>query len=481
MSRFSVYLKNLVEESGVPHATLARAAGLNRPNLQNILSGSRKPSRKDVDNLLPHLRASAAQQAELMELLEGELLGPDVVERRACVRTMLERLDQSFLATPVPYHVWPASSGTPEGVAFLSGDAAILNTLAALLSESSRLGGQLIFFPGFPKSWLQRSLSILCGLDGKELQVAQLVEFWKAPQAEAATANLNELSDALPMLLSSRFRYELWYSYATHVALPHAGVLFPYCLLMPQAVFLLHRDGQQAMVLRNPEMLRCWQEGAQALLAGAKPLFNRSFDTLGILRYYNSVDTRPHRSGFLEFQPCLVPYADADILNRLILPQVPERDTLIQAILTYGELLRSQTYTGLFYEGGLRLFAETGFIYDLPQNGAIPAPPDIRKTVLERLYQDCADGERILRIARPQRLRLPQDVMIAVREYVGTHFVLPLETSGEYCNVQVGEATITDAFLDLITYAAESDSVYPRDVTLEKIRSAIHFVANMHD
>lgn len=61
MSRFSQYLKILVEESGIPHAALARAAGINRPNLLNILSGSRKPSRKDVESLLPHLRASAAQ------------------------------------------------------------------------------------------------------------------------------------------------------------------------------------------------------------------------------------------------------------------------------------------------------------------------------------------------------------------------------------------------------------------------------------
>ena len=74
--------------------------------------------------------------------------------------------------------------------------------------------------------------------------MTQAVEFWKAPQAEAAAANLQALSDALPMLLSSRFDYELWYTYAAHVELPHAGVLFPYCLLLPQAVFLLHRDGQ---------------------------------------------------------------------------------------------------------------------------------------------------------------------------------------------------------------------------------------------
>ena len=266
MSHFSVYLRNLVEESGIPHATLARMAGINRSNLLNVLSGSRKPSRRDVECLLPHLRASVTQQAELLELL-----GPDVVQRRACVRDMLERLDQSFQATPVPRQVWPAASGTSRGAELLSGDAAILNTLAALLSEGSRQGGRLVFFPGFPKSWLQRSLSILWGLDARGLQVTQAVEFWKAPQAEAAAANLQALSDALPMLLSSRFDYELWYTYAAHVELLHAGVLFPYCLLLPQAVFLLHRDGQQAMVLRDAEMLRCWQEGAQALLAGQSP------------------------------------------------------------------------------------------------------------------------------------------------------------------------------------------------------------------
>ncbi len=470
MSRFSVYLKNLVEESGVPHATLARAAGLNRPNLQNILSGSRKPSRKDVESLLPYLRASAAQQIELMELLEGELLGPDVVERRACVRTMLERLDQSFQATPVPRQVWPAVPGSTKGTELISGDAAILNMLASLLSEGNRLGGKLVFFPSFPKHWLQRSLSILCGLDGERLQIAQLVEFWKAPRAESAAANLNTLSDTLPMLLSSQLDYGLWYTYTAHVELPHAGVLFPYCLLLPQAVFLLHRDGQQAMILRDPEFLHCWQEGAQAMLAGAKPLFNQNLDTLSILNYYNGVDTKSHRSGFIQFQPCLVPYADAEILDRLLLPGLSDRDDLIQAILTYGELLRQQPYTGIFYEGGLRLFAETGFIYDLPQNGSLPAPPDIRKTVLERLYQDCAEGTRIMRIAKPQRLRMPQDVMIAVREYVGTHFVLPLETSGEYCNVQVAEGTITEAFLDFITYAAKSGAVYPKEMTLEKIQ-----------
>ena len=292
MSRFSVYLKNLVEESGVPHATLARAAGLNRPNLQNILSGSRKPSQKDVESLLPHLRASAVQQTELMELLEEELLGPDVVERRACVRTMLERLDQSFQATPVPRQVWPAAPGSTNGMELISGDAAILNMLASLLSEGNMLGGRLVFFPGFPKHWLQRSLSILCGLHGEGLQIVQLVEFWKAPQAEAAAANLNALSDALPMLLSSRLDYELWYTYAAHVELPHAGVLFPCCLLLPQAVVLLHRDGQQAMIFRDPAALRCWQEGAQAMLAEAKPLFNRNMDTLIILNYYNEVDTQ---------------------------------------------------------------------------------------------------------------------------------------------------------------------------------------------
>ena len=135
--------------------------------------------------------------------------------------------------------------------------------------------------------------------------------------------------------------------------------------------------------------------------------------------------------------------------------------------------MRQQAYIGIFYKGGLRLFAETGFIYDLLQNVSIAAPPDIRKTVLNRLYQDCAESGKLLRIAKPQRLHLPQDVVIAVREYVGTHFTLPLEISGEYCNVQIEEGTITEAFLDFITAVAESDSVYTKGITLDKIHQAM--------
>ena len=102
MSRFSEYLKTLVEESGSSVSALARAAGLNRPNLQNVIGGSRKPARGDMEKLLPHLRTSAEQREKLLELLEGELLGEDIVERRAYVQALLERMDQSFRATPVP-------------------------------------------------------------------------------------------------------------------------------------------------------------------------------------------------------------------------------------------------------------------------------------------------------------------------------------------------------------------------------------------
>ena len=70
MSQFSEYLKILVEESGSSVSALARAAGLNRPNLQNVMGGSRKPARGDVEKLLPHLRASAEQREKLLELLE---------------------------------------------------------------------------------------------------------------------------------------------------------------------------------------------------------------------------------------------------------------------------------------------------------------------------------------------------------------------------------------------------------------------------
>lgn len=475
MSRFSEYLKTLVEESGSSVSALARAAGLNRPNLQNVIGGSRKPARGDVEKLLPHLRLSAEQQGKLLELLEGELLGEDIVERRAYVQALLERMDQAFRATPAAHRTL-AASGDFRETELVSGTAAIHGALVQLLAEGETLGGVLAVFPGFPPEWLRFCLSVLCGLEGQAMEVVQFQEFWKAPHAAACTANLDMFSGALPLLLNGQVPYELRYSYAAHIEPTHPHQLFPFCLVFPQAVFLLHRNREQAVILREPAVLGCWQESVRTMRSDARPLFNKDFDTLGILQYYNSVDTQPHRFGFLESQPCLVPYADPEILNRLFCPEIPQREAMAQAVLAYAALLREQPYIGLFYEEGLRLFAETGFIRDLPQGYSVPASAEIRRTVLERLYEDCAAEKHTLRIAKPWRLRLPQDVVVAVREYVGTHFVLPMGQSNQYCNIQADEATITEAFLDFITAMASSDAVYTKEETLAMIRQAIEWV-----
>lgn len=472
MSRFSEYLKTLVEESGSSVSTLARAAGLNRPNLQNVIGGGRRPSRGDIKKLLPYLRVSGEQQEKLLKLLEGELLGEDIVERRAYVQALLERLDQSFRATPVPRRA-TSTFGKQQETEIFSGNAAIHGALVQLLAEGLAQGGTLTVFPGFPAEWLRLCLSAMCGAAEQTMEVVQLEEFWKAPQAAACTANLDMFSVALPLLLNGQVPYELRYTYAAHIEPPHPHQLFPFCMVFPQAVLLLCRNGEQAIVLREQAALQCWQEAARTMRSGARPLFNKDYDTLGILRYYNGIDTQPHRFGFLESQPCMVPYADTQILNSLLCQEIPGRDDMIREILTYGALLREQSYVGLFYEEGLRRFTETGFIMDLPQGYSVPASADIRRIVLERLYDDCAGERHTLRIAKPWRLRLPQDVVVAVREHVGTHFVLPVGESNQYCSLQVDEATITEAFLDFITSTADSCDVCTKEETLKIIRRAM--------
>lgn len=475
MSQFSEYLKTLVEESGSSISALARAAGLNRPNLQNVIGGSRKPARGDVKKLLPCLRVSAEQREKLLELLEGELLGEDVAARRAYVQALLERMAQSFQATPTA-HRTAAAFGNFRESELLSGNAAIQGALFQLLTEGAEMGGTLTVFPGFPTEWLQFCLSALCGMENQALEVVQFQEFWKAPQAAACTANLEILSMALPLLLNGQVPYELRYTYAAHIETPHPHQLFPYCLVFPRAVFLLNRNGEQAMVLREESILRSWQESARTLLADAQPLFKRDFDIIGILRYYNSVGIQPPRFAFLEPEPCLVPYANPEILDALFYKEIPQREAMTREILSYAALLREQPYIGLFYEDGLQFFAKNGFIRELPQEYTVPATPDIRRAILEQLCEDCTGERHILRAARPQRLRLPQGVTVAIREYVGTHFVLPMGEADQYCSIQVDEATITEAFLDFITATADSDAVYSKEETLEIIRRAMEAV-----
>ena len=68
-------------------------------------------------------------------------------------------------------------------------------------------------------------------------------------------------------------------------------------------------------------------------------------------------------------------------------------------------------------------------------------------------------------------LRLSRDVVAC--EYVGTHLMLSERQSNQYCNVQVDEATFTEAFLNFITAMACSDAVYAKEETLKMIRRAM--------
>ena len=61
MSQFSEYLKILVEESGSSVSALARASGLNRPNLQNVIGAAASPPGETWKSCCPSCKRTRCQ------------------------------------------------------------------------------------------------------------------------------------------------------------------------------------------------------------------------------------------------------------------------------------------------------------------------------------------------------------------------------------------------------------------------------------
>ena len=87
---FSKLLKQHIKDSGYTNYETARAAEINRVNLQRYISGERVPPLHAFEALLDVVPMSAEEQRELREAYELAADGEDAYYLRRCIREILE-------------------------------------------------------------------------------------------------------------------------------------------------------------------------------------------------------------------------------------------------------------------------------------------------------------------------------------------------------------------------------------------------------
>ncbi len=107
VSKFAVYLKKLIDESGERIAAISRNSGVERTSIQKQLSGERKLNYKSVQALSTYFNLTVDQRKEffmLYDLLIQKDGGEAVYENRQAVSELLNDL-ATVKFSPLPPRV----------------------------------------------------------------------------------------------------------------------------------------------------------------------------------------------------------------------------------------------------------------------------------------------------------------------------------------------------------------------------------------
>ena len=484
MSKFSVFLKELLTQSGEPIARIAKNAGLERTSIHKALKDERILSYSALRQLIQYLQLTLPQVRELNQYYEMLLQGEETYHTREAISELLSDLSQlHFSAQEPPEALKALARAIPEHLpqnGLIYGRPQIEAALENIFEwETSQDEAQMsMYLPG--ESSLFSGLFYLWRA-GRRFDVHQLVAF--LPQRsgdDTRRGNLKLLRRLLPLALVSRGQYSVYYYFAQDAAFVNIDPL-PFFVITPHYLIRMDDRLSVAQIETAPKLIGLYEKRFTAVLTECQMLTAYSSDVEQILAsYMRGTDTDSYF--VLMSQPCLGHYYTRERIAGHFWPEVPNREYLIDLSDRRFERLRRLTgdYYTIFTEDGLRKFAMDGIMADLPPELIMPVPPGVRKELLTEFREDIAAGHIFGCIADMERLPVPPYLTLTCDPKFGVHIYATQEfIDGAYaCNLHLEESSIGQAFCEFIQALPGSRYVYPKQRTLDILDELIKEIAD---
>ena len=264
MSKFSNYLKKLINDRGESISSLARNIGAERTSIHKALSDERILSYKTIQALARHFNLSVDDRKEFFQLYDILLQGEETYNNRQAVCRLLNNLASVDFSMASP----PEVSSLNISNRLIKGEFAVRSAIRSVLiyeishTENAEfhlfLPTRLELTIDFMESWL----------DNRKFTVNELLCFESS--SESAAKNLELLHTVIPLCLASRGQYKPYYFHET----PKAISLSPmgYYIVSPHYLILFSEDLSTAQILESEELLSYYRNFFKNLLLQCEPL-----------------------------------------------------------------------------------------------------------------------------------------------------------------------------------------------------------------
>lgn len=476
MSKFSSFLKTILDERGEPIAQIARNSGLERTSIHKALKDERILSYTALKKLTAYLQLPLAEIRELNQYYEILLLGEDTFQTQQAICDLLFELYQIRYISDeyVPHQ--NVLQKLPDFPKLVSGKARVDRTLRLLLQwESSRENAEFyLYLPGEDTvcNWLR-----YFWMDGHKFKVHQLVAFLPDNgNGDRSSANMRSLAQILPTALLSRSQYDAYLYYDQLTANVNIHPM-PYFIITPNFVISLDEKHNRAQLQTEPEIIAAYREHFEQISRESQELVSYSSDFASVIdAYMNNTGSDGYYT--LMPQPCMARYCTRQRITEHIRQGLLHREELIEMADKRCAKLRNLTgnYYSFFSESGLAYFAETGIIIDFPQEVVRSLTPKVRLDLLYEMKKDIEDDIVTGRIVNEEKLSLPSALTLTCDPDYGLHiYALPGYIDGAYtCNLHILNSGIGQAFCRFIKALPNTMMLYTKEQTLDVLSRYIY-------
>ena len=473
MAQFGELLKQILTEQGYSVSSFSRLASLDRGWLYAIFSGKRKLPESNLQNILEGSFFTQENAERLRQAYYQEIYGKDQMERILFLQRRFSDLchpaDMAPAELPLMAEVLPESGYLGSMPEVLGAAYHLIRETQSLSDASPELCTNLpYYFPTLDQMLLQ---SFRQGPPDYRLhRIVPLL------QNGAGTYNLEKLFASLQYLGKPA---HLWYYYTAqiHTALPDQ--IFPFYLIAPKGVLLIHQDGRQGLLVRE-----------EGFCAKMRDSFQNSLKSCTEMTYfYDSALSFLSNSHEAQSADYAVELGNAVtlLLNRALLEQYGSsrftgvrREWIISSLLGFlsQQSSSSQDNKILLSKQNILDFLQTGVFPNIPREYLNPLSPEHRLELLGRM-------EIHLKNHPQQSLGLLDQRIFG--EY-SNHFSISLARKsnsvifcgqkqprtgqsfvGE-CGLQISNAVLYHDFLYFFDYAQRNHYIYDTENSLAVLR-----------
>lgn len=471
MTEFGDFLKKQIDQIGESISAVARGTGIERTSLSKAINGDRNLPYYTLKKLISYLHLSPYEQEILYEYYNMQIQGEERFESRKIIVRLLGVLSNlSF--SEYKYRKNDSLENIEvfekEG-SFYSGKYTVHNIMRRMIDQEleEKHPGILLFLPTDDEFLMYYFYNIFSEYV-IDIEVQHIIPYGIGDCFNNCKG-LEILERVLPMALTASSKYHSYFYYNKYEDM---AVPFPYYMITSTKILQIAENYERAYVVSAKKICEYYRNYFEQAVKKCFSLLYVENDIFEIFKSYKLIE-EANSCYTIAYQPCMVKFYTSELIEKKVRSDLPYREELIEECKKRFAVIENLTgdYYTFFTADGVREFADTGIIRDIPRQIITPLTKEERVMLLTNLRDSIADDTIMGRFVADGKLALPKDITICVNAKNKVDILSVPQNTQEivFYSLYFEERILTEKFMDFMLFLPKSEYALSKEDTIGMI------------